>query len=154
MENKLMALRAAAVTFLGSLGTLLGWKGVMVLVWLGAMLLDYASGTAAALKNGEWSSSAARQGLWHKGGMILVVLAALLGDLLFTTFLPLLPISRAANPGLLLPLVLAWYIVTEAGSVLENAARLGAPVPRWLRRAMKEGKDAVDRAAGEESMDN
>jgi phage-related holin len=49
--------------------------------------------------------------------------------------------------------VLAWYIVTEAGSVLENAARLGAPVPRWLRRMLKEGREAVDKAAGEEKSE-
>ncbi len=153
MENKLAAVKLALVGFFSGLGSLLGWKGVMVLVWLGAMLLDYASGTAAALKNGAWSSAEARQGLWHKGGMIFVVLAALAGDLFFTTFLPRLPLSGASNPGLLLPLVLAWYIVTEAGSVLENAARLGAPVPRWLRRMLKEGREAVDKAAGEEKSE-
>ena len=150
MESELLGRKLALTAFFSGLGTLLGWKGVMALLWLAAMLLDYISGTAAAMKNGEWSSRTARQGLWHKGGMILVVLAALLGDVLFICFLPYLPLGAVRNPGLLLPLVLAWYIVTEAGSVLENAARLGAPVPRWLSRILKEGRDAVDDAAGEE----
>ena len=35
-------------------------------------------------------------------------------------------------PGLILPLVLAWYIITELGSILENAVKMGAPVPEWL----------------------
>jgi toxin secretion/phage lysis holin len=153
MENKLAAVKLALVGFFSGLGAMLGWKGAMVLVWLAAMLLDYLSGTAAAMKNGEWSSQTARQGLWHKGGMILVVLAALLGDVFFTFFLPRLPLTAAENPGLLLPLVLAWYIVTEVGSAVENAVRLGAPVPRWLRRLLKQGREAVDKAAGEEKSE-
>ena len=34
-------------------------------------------------------------------------------------------------------LVAIWYIFTELGSVIENCARLGAPVPKWLRNAIK-----------------
>ena len=42
-------------------------------------------------------------------------------------------------PGLILPLVLAWYIITELGSVLENAVKMGANVPQWLVRILKAG---------------
>ena len=47
-------------------------------------------------------------------------------------------------PGLVLPLVLAWYIITELGSILENAVKMGAPVPEWLIKLLKAGKKAVD----------
>ena len=40
-------------------------------------------------------------------------------------------------PGILLPLVLAWYILTELGSVLENAVKMGASVPEWLVKMLK-----------------
>ena len=50
--------------------------------------------------------------------------------------------------GLLLPLVLVWYAITELGSIAENAQRMGAPIPAWLVKLMANGKDAVD-AAGD-----
>ena len=46
------------------------------------MLLDYLSGTAAACQRGEWSSAAARSGVWHKAGEVVVVLVAACADLL------------------------------------------------------------------------
>ena len=37
---------------------------------------------------------------------------------------------------LLCPLVTAWYLLTELGSVIENAGALGAPLPQFLVRAI------------------
>ena len=45
-------------------------------------------------------------------------------------------------------MVLAWYVITELGSIVENAAKLGAPVPPWLVRFLAAVEDAAD-AAGE-----
>jgi len=149
MDEKLLALKLAVAAFFSSLGGFLGWKGVMFFIWLFAMALDYISGTCAAVKSGEWDSTVARQGLWHKFGMILVVVVGAIADALFVFMLPRLPLIDAANPGFLLPLVLAWYIITEAGSVLENAVKLGAKVPVWLVKALKIGLQAVDKAGDE-----
>ena len=49
-------------------------------------------------------------------------------------------------PGILLPLVLAWYILTELGSILENAVELGAKVPGWLVSVLKNGVEILDNA--------
>ena len=38
-----------------------------------------------------------------------------------------IPVLNITWPGMILPLVLAWYIITELGSILENAIKLGAP---------------------------
>lgn len=149
MDDKLLAIKIAVAAFFSSLGGFLGWKGVMVIVWIFAMALDYISGSCAAAKNGEWDSRIAREGLWHKGGMILVVMVASVADALFVFMLPHLPLIEARNPGFLLPLVLAWYIITEAGSVLENAVKMGAKVPAWLTKALKIGLKAVDKAGDE-----
>lgn len=149
MEQKMIEAKAAGTVFFAAIGTLLGWKGVMLIVWIISMALDYISGTCAAAKNGEWSSSVARQGLWHKGGMILVVIIAVIADMLFQVLLPHVPIIHIENPGVILPLVLAWYIITEAGSVLENAVKMGAVVPRWFAKILKVSLAAVDKAAGD-----
>ena len=44
------------------------------------------------------------------------------------------------------PLVLVWYCITELGSMAENAAEMGAPVPSWLLALLEVTQDAVDNA--------
>ena len=51
-------------------------------------------------------------------------------------------------PGLIMPMVLAWYIITELGSILENAVAMGAPVPAWLVALLKSSANFVE-AAGD-----
>lgn len=43
------------------------------------------------------------------------------------------------------PVVLTWYIATELGSILENAAEMGAPVPPVLREVLEKVHKASDR---------
>ena len=143
MENKLLVWKTAIVTFFTALGSALGWKGIMLVVWVGVMLLDYLSGTAAACKVGEWSSAKAREGLWHKAGMILVVLVAGIADIVMAVACANLNLGLAYT-GLVLPLVLAWYIITELGSILENAVKLGVKIPQWLTKMLKTSLASID----------
>ena len=147
MNEKLTGAKAAMAALLTAVGTFLGWKGIMLAVWVGVMALDYLSGTLAACREGQWSSEAARQGLWHKGGMILVVTVAAIADAVTVLLAEHVPLG-IAWPGLVMPLVLAWYIITELGSILENAVKMGAKVPDWLVKLMKAGLKAAE-AAGE-----
>ena len=143
MENKLLAWKTAIVTFFTALGAALGWKGIMLMVWVGVMLLDYISGTCAACKNGEWCSSKAREGLWHKAGMIIVILVAGIADIIMEIACTNLNLGIKYT-GLVLPLVLAWYIITELGSILENAVKLGVKVPDWLTKMLKISLASID----------
>lgn len=147
MENNLVEIKAAIAAFFMAIGAFLGWQGIMALVWVITMAIDYITGTAAAMKNGEWSSSVARQGLWHKGGMIVVVIVSFIADCALAVICENLPIGIAWT-SIILPLVLAWYIVTELGSILENAVKMGAAVPAWLVKLLKVGLRAID-AKGE-----
>lgn len=151
MNEKLTGIKAAITAGLTALAALLGWKGILAIVWVAAMGLDYLSGSAAACKGGRWESKVAREGLWHKGGMILVVLVAALADLAMAMICENLRIGFQWT-GLVLPLVLAWYILTELGSILENAVKMGAKVPSWLVKLMKAGQKAVE-TAGEKTGD-
>nr|WP_201754805.1 phage holin family protein [Pseudoflavonifractor sp. 60] len=132
----------------GVLTGLWGWLGWLVVFWVGFMVLDYLSGTAAACKEGSWSSAHAREGIWHKAGMIVVVLVAAGADLLIEIVLLNLPVLALPiqYPGLVCPVVLVWYIITELGSITENAVAMGAPVPGWLVQLLAAGRDAVDKA--------
>lgn len=140
---------AAAVT--GLLTGLWGWMGWLMLGWVACMMLDYATGSAAACKTGTWSSAYARAGIWHKAGMIVVVVVAAGADLLIDIVLLNLPIVQlpVVYPGLICPMVLVWYIVTELGSIMENAVIMGADVPGWLVRLLAAGKSAMDKAGDE-----
>lgn len=146
MQDNLMTFKTAIAAFCTALGAFLGWQGVMALVWVAVMALDYLSGTMAACRAGQWSSAAAREGLWHKGGMILVVVVAAVADGAMAVLCANLPLDMAW-PGVVLPLVLAWYILTELGSILENAVKMGAAVPQWLVKLLKAGLEAVDSTA-------
>jgi hypothetical protein len=46
-----------------------------------------------------------------------------------------------------LHLVCVWYICTELGSILENIGQLGAPIPKFLCRAIAVLKSKVDETA-------
>jgi len=151
MEDKLTAVKAAVAVFTAALADFLGYKGVLVLVLGFMMALDYVSGTLAAKRSGTWSSTIAREGLFHKGGTILVVLVALVMDALLAIAFPSIPLigTDVPSPGIFLPLVAAWYTLTEIGSILENAAQMGAKVPRWFLKAIEKAGKIVDKAGDE-----
>lgn len=147
MNEKMVAVKSGMAAAVTAVAAFMGWKGIMLLIWIAAMTLDYLSGTLAACRERQWSSAVARQGLWHKGGMILVVTVAALSDVVMVLMVRFLPMGMQW-PGLVLPLVLAWYIMTELGSILENAVKMGAKVPAFLIGLLKSGIDLTD-SAGE-----
>lgn len=138
-------IKVAVVGFFSAVGAFLGWQGIMALIWVAAMAIDYISGTAAAMKSGQWSSTVARAGLWHKAGMIVVVIVSVIADITMRIICHQLPIQFQWN-SLIMPLVLAWYTITELGSILENAVKMGAAVPAWLTKLLKASLHAVGEA--------
>ena len=150
------ALLTAAVSFVVAL---LGWVGIAVAIMIACMLLDYITGTWAAKAHGEWSSAKARDGLWHKLGEIVALLVAALCDIAVGVIL-----SSAAAPligdyhhrGYITLIVAVWYIFTELGSILENASKLGAPIPEKLIKGigrLKKKADDVDPVPGKTDED-
>ena len=145
--------KLALVTFLGVLTGFWGWMGWLVICWVCCMALDYITGSMAAGKAGEWTSKKAREGIFHKGGMLVIVLVAAATDLLISLVLDNLPMLAlpVEYGGLVCPVVLVWYIVTELGSITENAVAMGAPVPALLTKLLKVSKDAVEQIGGEDT---
>lgn len=148
--EKALEIKGAVTAILAFLTALWGWLGWAVLIWLACLLLDYISGTAAARKAGEWSSAIARDGLWHKLGEIFAVLVAALADIALSVVMESAPLKLPFEIGALVtPVVLLWYIITELGSILENAGKMGAPLPEWLKKMLKMYKDTLDAAQGD-----
>jgi len=145
-------LKAAVAAVLAFFTALWGWVGWAVLIWVFCFLLDYLSGTAAAHKSGEWSSQIAREGVWHKLGEIFAVLVAALCDIALKVIVQgsgvdLAVLGFEIGP-IVTPVVLLWYIFTELGSIAENAEKMGAPVPSWIKRGLKQYRDKIDKGQG------
>ena len=144
----MVAVKAGITALVGAFTAFWGWMGWLAMAWVSLMALDYVTGTAAAAKAGRWSSRSAREGIWHKLGELVVVIVAALGDRVLVIVIEHLPVVAFDVPGvgLLLPLVLVWYCITELGSIAENAADMGAPVPEWLLKLLEAGRRAADEA--------
>ena len=152
MNDNVLAYKAAIAAFFSAVGALLGWKGIMVLSWVVLMALDYITGTWAAMMAGKWCSKKAREGAWHKCGAMIVVIVAAITDGIMLVICGNIPIFNITWPGILLPMILAWYIITELGSILENAVNMGANPPAWLTKILAASLKAVE-AAGDKAFD-
>ena len=150
MSETMNATKAAVAAFFGSMTAFLGWRTLMVLVWVVLMFLDYGSGTLAARQTGTWKSEKARNGIWHKVGMALIVFVCGIADMVMIEICKNLPNDVLAIewPVVIFPMVTIWYILTEIGSIIENAIAMGAPVPDWLPKLIGATKNVVD-AAGD-----
>ena len=138
MNDNLVAAKTTLVACFGAMCTFLGWRMLLLLVWVVLMALDYLSGTIAARQNGTWKSEKARAGIGHKAGMVFVVIVSILADFVVMVACDNLPHDVFAFrwPWAIFPMVTTWYILTEIGSIIENAIDLGANVPAWLPKLL------------------
>lgn len=143
-------IKVAITALVGALSALWGGLGWLVVGWVACMAIDYISGSAAAAKAGEWSSAKARDGIWHKAGMILVVVVSAIADAVLAEVVEHFAVVQLPFElsGLICSVVLVWYIFTELGSITENAVAMGARVPSWLSKILEVSKKAID-AAGD-----
>ena len=133
-RNLFVSGKAVVAAVCGAFTAAFGWLGWLVVAWAACMALDWVSGR---------SSAAARAGIWHKAGMVVVVLVCALTDAVLAVAVANLPGLGLEVNGVVLPVVLVWYIFTELGSIAENAAAMGAPVPGWLVRILAQGKEGA-----------
>lgn len=78
--------------------------------------------------------------------MIIAVIAATFADIALSMALEQMPDIGFNWPGVVFPVAMVWYILTELGSILENAEKLGAPVPSWLVKMLAVSLTAVEKA--------
>lgn len=146
MTNFIRSLRALCVGIVAFIVGQFGWIGWLIIVYACTIVLDYVTGTISAIKTKTWTSALAREGIWHKIGCITTIGVAGLADWM----LAILMANSSAIHGsiqydtLLCPIVLVWYIITEFGSILENAEKLNARIPTFLKAIIKSAKNAVE----------
>lgn len=125
MERMDMMIRWGAAV-IGGLTSFLfgGWSSL-----LGALVLftaiDYVTGFLAAGKEGKLSSQVGRWGIARKVVMFLVVAVAY-------------QLDQVLGDGTVLrDAVIFFYLANELLSILENAGRLGLPIPPIIRQAVE-----------------
>jgi toxin secretion/phage lysis holin len=154
MNDNLVAAKTAMMAFLGALFAFLGWRMVLLLVWVFLMCVDYLSGTLAARQNGSWKSKTAKEGVGHKIGTVFVVLAVAAADFVIMVICNSMPndVLPFDWPVAIFPMVTIWYILTELGSIVENAIEMGANVPAWLPKLLNATANVVENV-GKEVLD-
>lgn len=150
MYEASIELKIGVAGVVGAIGALLGATGWLWACWVLFLAVDYVTGTVVACRGGRWSSVEARAGVWGKLSCMLVMLVTVVLDVLMgaiVAYIPALPIVYTAW---LSPIVLAWYILTEVGSILENLGTLGVKLPpflvRWVAVLQKKVGQAVAEA--------
>ena len=124
----------------------------VIIVLAVAMAIDYITGMLASKSeaidhpdNPEygWSSRKGAKGIIKKVGYLCVIAVAMMVDYII--------LRVAAEIGLTIELkaffgllVTVWYLLNEALSIIENAGRMGAPVPDWLRQYIAVLKNKIE----------
>lgn len=90
------------------------------------MVLDYITGMIASYKEKTWNSEKGSTGLLKKCTIIILVIMA--------TFLD----RSLSSDHIFRSVVICFYIANEGLSILENAGRIGIPIPKRLLDALEQ----------------
>lgn len=140
---------AAAGAFLSAR---LGILYPVLCILMGMMVLDYITGMLASKTEAidhpgdttfGWSSRKGAKGIIKKVGYLCVIAVAMVVDYVIVSVAGSLGIQITVKAffGLL---VAVWYLLNELLSIIENAGRMGANVPEWLRNYIAVLKDKID----------
>lgn len=94
-------------------------------------LADILTGWIQATVNCTWDSTKMRNGLYRKGGELLVVLLA---------YIICIAMGLPTNVAMC---VAAYIVIMELLSVVENLDQAGVPVPVWLVKKLKKAADSL-----------
>lgn len=112
----------------------LGGVDKMIYALIALCIIDYATGTIAALKTGQWGSKEGFIGLLRKTVIFSVVSLANLIDM-------------AIDVHALRQMAICAYALNEVGSIIENVDRAGwgSIIPAILRKALVQLNDKVEK---------
>lgn len=141
--SPLSAVLAAAV---GVLSAYMVQLLIPLIVLVCAMLVDYGTGMAKAWNAGELCSRTGIKGILKKVGYLVIVLVAMGTDYLIRYALAEVGVTIGMD-FLIAAVVIAWLVINELISILENVAALGAPVPAFLVTLIKKLKNVTEKKA-------
>jgi len=125
MENYITYVKMAGAAICGAVTFIWGGMDTVFAVLLCLMGIDYVTGILSAVRSKTLSSEVGFYGLLKKIGMLLIVAVGH-----FIGVISGVPDVRS--------LVIGFYIANEGISILENAGRLGVPLPEKLVSVLKQ----------------
>lgn len=146
-----MSIQLLATGVVAYLSQKLGVTFYLLGLLLVLMVIDYVSGMAASAveaidhpddKHYGWSSKKGAKGIAKKVAYLCVIAVSMVIDYIVIRTSGVLGV---ALPNTMLSLLVSvWYLLNEALSIIENAGRIGAPVPNWLMKYIAALKDKID----------
>ena len=129
-----------------------------ILILAAMMCVDYLTGMLASKREAldhpddpdyGWSSAKGAKGIIKKVGYLCVILVAMVADYIILQAAAEMgwQINIKAIFGLM---VAVWYLLNELLSIIENAGRMGAPVPEWLARYISVLKNKIEDHGGQD----
>jgi len=153
MKREYVVAAQGALALIGALlSEKLGILFQVLCLFLGMMVVDYITGMLASKAEAidhpgdvsyGWNSKKGAKGIIKKVGYLCVIAVAIVVDYVIVTFSGKLGIQMPGTAffGLL---VTIWYLLNELLSIIENAGRMGANVPEWLRKYIAVLRDKID----------
>lgn len=146
-----MSIQLLATGVVAYLSHKLGVTFYLLGLLLVLMVIDYVSGMAASAveaidhpddKRYGWSSKKGAKGIAKKVAYLCVIAVSMVIDYIVIRTSDVLGV---ALPNTMLSLLVSvWYLLNEALSIIENAGRIGAPVPNWLMKYIAALKNKID----------
>lgn len=122
-----------ALTIGGAVGWFFGGLDGFMYAMIAFVLVDYITGVIAAAINKELSSDVGFKGICKKVMEFLLVGIANVLDM-----------QILKQGAVMRDIVIFFYVANEGLSILENATRIGIPVPEPLKKMLKQLKDKGD----------
>lgn len=121
----------------------LGIVAVPIIILIIAMIIDYVTGMMSAWLNAELSSKKGIKGIVKKISYLALVAVAMIVDWLICCGLQQINVDIKYTVFFAV-LVAVWLIINELISVLENLAKMGVPIPNFLKKLINRLKNTVD----------
>ncbi len=122
--------KAAMAAVCSVLGFVFGDMDGMMTALIALIVLDYISGVIAAAIEKKLSSAVGAKGIAKKIFMLLIVAVANIVD-----------INIIGDGNVLRTVTTVFYIANECISLIENAGRIGVPVPKKLMDVLEQLKN-------------
>lgn len=130
MTDEITMIKAVLSIVGGMVAQMLGGYDSLLQAVGCAVLLDFALGCLAAMKNKEFSSTVARWGFVSKLIYFAIIAICVMID------------SIIGKECFIRNIALVWFLLCEGASLLENSAKLGVPLPKGLVDILVQAKNS------------
>lgn len=127
-------LKSISTIVLTIIGYLFGEIDGLMYALLTVIIIDYITGTICAIVNKKLCSKIGFRGILKKINILIIVSVSQIID-----------VSILSDSGILRSSVIAFYIINESISILENSSNIGIPLPKKLKSVLSQLKDDTDK---------